>query len=145
MALLVLFAAYSLQVRHSPYMSTGERDAVVKKYKEKRLTSSKSGVKDVFTRMDMIKEHQAQAKVKLGTDQRRTVTATVAKHMYNYNTVESTLLGSAVFVCLAGRCSSVGVVSQSLAFLTRELWFSQVSCFSLGNSLVLRLLRNVKL
>jgi hypothetical protein len=35
MALLVLFVAYSLQVRHNPYMSTGERAEVVEKYRQK--------------------------------------------------------------------------------------------------------------
>lgn len=48
MALLVLFVAYSLQVRNTPYMSTGERADVIKKYREKRLATSRSTIKEVI-------------------------------------------------------------------------------------------------
>ena len=58
----------------------------------------------VFERMDMLKDKEAVAAVKLGTDSVKAVSAVVAKHMYNYNTVESTLLGCSVFICLAGAC-----------------------------------------
>ena len=54
--------------------------------------------------MDMIKEQKAVAKLRLGAEgvNLKALSASVAKHIFNYNTVESTLLGSAVFVCLSG-------------------------------------------
>ncbi len=76
----------------------------------------------VFERMDIIKDQQATARVKLGTQVTlKAVTAVVARHMYDYNTVESTLLGSAVFVCLAGVCRACSAL---------PLLCGHLSCYS---------------
>ena len=57
----------------------------------------------MFNRLERIDVQTARSRVKLGdADSLLGVGTAAARHMFNFNTVESTLLGSCVFVCLSG-------------------------------------------
>jgi hypothetical protein len=104
-ALLVMFAAYALQVRHQPYMSESEKALVNLKYEQAMAAKDKMEVR-VNKRGSMGRQgsQRMKAKVKLGHNQDEMIKkkAIVANYFWNYNTVESTLLCSAVLVMLAG-------------------------------------------
>jgi hypothetical protein len=104
-ALLVMFAAYAMQVRHQPYMSESEKALVNLKYEQLMAAKDKMEVR-VHKRgsMGASKRHLMKQKVKLGHNQDEMVKkkSVAAAYFWNYNTVESTLLCSAVLVMLAG-------------------------------------------
>jgi hypothetical protein len=100
-ALLVLFIAYALQVRHVPYMSMSEREQVIADHRRAALEG------------DTLQQALAAA-ISQGRRRGKRVTTSVTmdknsrrrqvavSFFWNYNTVESVLLFSAVLVNLAG-------------------------------------------
>ena len=116
---LILFLAFSMQTKHSPYMSTSQRQLVLAEHSIKaesgdkihvRIQSNIQHVKDEQGRNSSAKKHRkalsfsdildgttkTQKKQK-NKDQKNSV-----DYFFDYNTVELSLLFCAVLVCLAG-------------------------------------------
>lgn len=94
MVLLVMFAAYALQVRYSPYMSEKERKEVVEANHERILFDNDGNKSRVLSERAI----QRQRTLKLGTHEDLKRTRVAAKYLFNYNTVDAVLLGCAVLV-----------------------------------------------
>ena len=112
MALLVMFASFSLHVRHQPYMSRGDMEEVVEEHKRKVKEGDSLHIRIQATMDDMEKKnvqtHSAAAgwqsqSIKMKQQQsKKLVSEPVIRFITNFNTVESILLGSAILVNLAG-------------------------------------------
>jgi hypothetical protein len=115
--LMVLFAAYVLQVRNRPYMSTAERAQCLDFHREK----ARQGDPFHRTMAPIMENAIREQKRRIAKQARRDknhrlnklmnqtkVTQRILKttggkeYFWNYNTIEATLLACAVFVCLAG-------------------------------------------
>jgi hypothetical protein len=100
-ALLVLFIAYALQVRYSPYMSMSERLTVLMEHKRKALLGDK--VHQALAATIAVTRRQGRRSgVSMSMDKAKDRRAVAVSFFWNYNTVESVLLFSAVLVNLAG-------------------------------------------
>ena len=107
-ALLVMFACYAMQVKHTPYMSPSEHSAVLADHETKAKVAGSihnvlaGNLAAVSNRM----KKKARAVNQWGTAQRRKADQAARERasafFFNYNTVEATLLASAVLVNLAG-------------------------------------------
>lgn len=106
MVLLFVFAAYSLQTRFQPFMSPSERGDVLERHEALRLTSpvhamlatrlrdiANAGRKRVRSKVDWAAPRLAIA---------RQLARGFSVYLFNYNTLESILLCSALLVCLSG-------------------------------------------
>jgi len=121
--LLLLFWSYMMQVTHRPYMSTGERPWVVRDLKQRAQKADENPkefgkYKEVLNNVN--KELTNAAKLRrakqnrrfrsersLGESKRDRKASVSAKqrakeYFFDYNTVETVLLGCAIFVCLSG-------------------------------------------
>jgi hypothetical protein len=121
-ALLVLFVAYALQVRFSPYMSMSERATVLMEHKRKALLGDK--VHQALAATIAVTRRQGKRSgVSTSMDKAKDRRTVAVSFFWNYNTVESVLLFSAVLVNLAGvmfesgRFDS-GLYNQQKQFLT---------------------------
>jgi hypothetical protein len=97
--LMVLFGSFAVQLIYTPYMSPSEYAAVLEMHASEINDSDNSAVFDSSYRKKVRKN------VKLGGEQLPTIATTakaVGTFFFNYNTVESVLLTSAIFICLAG-------------------------------------------
>ena len=106
-ALLILFVAYALQVRYRPFMSPGDRAAVVQDHSVRAMQGGVHAV--VAAAIKAVESRGRKAgrathmRSSLGASTRvAAVVAGFANHFFNYNTVEMVLLFSATLVCLAG-------------------------------------------
>jgi hypothetical protein len=102
MMMVVLFAAYALQVRHLPYMSMSERRAVILHHQAKVAEGVRmhveiaAGYEQALARRD--KRGTARTMDKILKNERHMV----ASYLTDYNTLEATLLFCAMIVCLIG-------------------------------------------
>ena len=100
MTLLVIIVMYALQVKYSPYMSTAEYDGIV---------SANSAMIDEVTSMKLMQlkimqsQNQRSKAAKLGRESLIHMGPKMElSFLHNYNTVESSLLFSAIIVNLSG-------------------------------------------
>ena len=106
--MLVMFACYAMQVKHTPYMSPSEHSDVLADHETKAKVAGSihnvlaGNLAAVSNRM----KKKARAVNQWGTAQRRKADQAARERasafFFNYNTVEATLLASAVLVNLAG-------------------------------------------
>jgi hypothetical protein len=124
MMLLVLFAAFSLQVKHNPYFSHGDRPIIISEHEQKVLEGDPAHVHiadDIraMAKLNSRKGTRVQRFFDTRTLARSPVDAAVLA-LLDYNTVESVLLGSGILVCLAG------LMFSSSRFTTATASFYQV-------------------
>lgn len=131
--LLILFTFFCLQIKHSPFMSTSERQAVIKAHKDKAANIGDVTEKQRLTHLRLqnaLKANESRAKKvrsKTKNDLRAgrwgdatdasneaTVITKTAAYFWDYNTVESCLLACSIFVCVGG------VMFESDRFKDRE-------------------------
>ena len=96
--LLILFAAYTLQVSYNPYMSTAEYPEVVVNYSYMLSEVSQ----DIISKSDRkvrLKKKAARARLGGNTPLFQILSPQLS-FFNNYNTVESTLLMSGIVVCI---------------------------------------------
>ena len=111
---LVLFISFSLQTRHSPYMSSSQRQLVLAEHSIKaeagdhthlRIRNNIEYVKNQVKRKNDAKSNKKQKMrftvtgISLG---KKLEEAKIVRFFFDYNTVELFLLFCAVLVCLAG-------------------------------------------
>jgi hypothetical protein len=103
--LLVMFLAYSLQVKWSPYMSPSDGDLVIKQHDADVFTSA------VHRKLDeYIKEVKARGRKRTrknlltydGKLNRNALLGVLTGWLFNYNTIESVMLFCGVIVSLMG-------------------------------------------
>ena len=114
--LLILFMAFSLQTRHSPYMSASQRQLVLAEHSIK-AESGNAEHRFISKNIQHVKATQKQKKFNrkhrtkqqtLGnldfeyTNRQDGLEMTKSQYLFDYNTVELALLFCAVIVCLAG-------------------------------------------
>ena len=103
-ALLVMFCSYALQVKHTPYMSMSEREEVLRDhFRQSQKVGSVHNYLAQSIAVVMKKGRRGAARMTMdGARQVATRGQAAANFLFNYNTVEATLLASAVLVNLAG-------------------------------------------
>ena len=113
MILLVIFASYAMQVRHSPYMSMSERDEVLILYADDvafiRDAADKTAADEVAKRrprtgqqLHLGRGNVPRPKIKEAPLTAGALAAASANYFWNWNTVEAILLICAVLVNLFG-------------------------------------------
>merc|ERR1711881_585 len=136
--LVILFAAYSLQMRNNPYMSVSEMEkvalayeaekALMQEFEEEKVKKSNKG-----KRMRMGSRDSVAHRVLLRRAEKRQQSALL--YFWNYNTMESTLLFSAVLVVLCGlmfqseQIQKKGNWATGLFYLTLTIIVISVSYF----------------
>ena len=129
--LCILFICYVAQVKHKPYMSTSQRQEVVRDHREKvkqfeklhRRNEKKPALLKLHKRIEThlqqaleLKRDQEAKKIRSqtnrtaaqelkltdGTEANEEGNAVEKSFYFDYNTVECVLLGSAILVCLSG-------------------------------------------
>jgi hypothetical protein len=124
MVLLVLFGSYILQVQNRPYMSTAEREEVLKHHQAKIDSGSRKDMQkhlELKERLDAIDAKIAYEKrlnANVGKfdqlDDNYARSRAAKKFFFDFNTVEQTLLACAILVCLAG------IMFESPRFVERD-------------------------
>jgi len=104
--LLVLFVAYVLQVQHRPFMSTAERESVLRHHKAKMESGDREEAQKHLELEERLKEIERRIKrerrlKKQGAMALEKVSA-AKQYFWDFNTVEQTLLACAILVCVAG-------------------------------------------
>eukprot|EP00520_Triparma_pacifica_P008947 CAMPEP_0118663976 /NCGR_PEP_ID=MMETSP0785-20121206/17747_1 /TAXON_ID=91992 /ORGANISM="Bolidomonas pacifica, Strain CCMP 1866" /LENGTH=4925 /DNA_ID=CAMNT_0006557813 /DNA_START=422 /DNA_END=15195 /DNA_ORIENTATION=+ len=97
MIVLMIFIAAVMQVRNQPYMSMSEREEVLKEHKD--------AVAQFNADIEMIRGGsmiERKKKFNLGTMSKKEAGYIAAEYFWNYNTVETVLLGSSILVNLFG-------------------------------------------
>jgi hypothetical protein len=105
LALLVLFVAYMLQVLHTPFMGDAEMPDIVDYYATNIRKARARGEQFRGISLEKVKRPRFKQTTRLGesaSEARARLLKGAADFVYNYNTLEATLLASAVFVCLSG-------------------------------------------
>eukprot|EP01138_Halocafeteria_seosinensis_P015194 gb/GECG01015507.1/.p1 GENE.gb/GECG01015507.1/~~gb/GECG01015507.1/.p1 ORF type:complete len:3818 (+),score=398.83 gb/GECG01015507.1/:1-11454(+) len=112
MALLVMFTAFAVHVRHQPYMSKQDFEQIVNEHARKVKEGDKLHMRIQSTIEDTERRNMKRAVVstkwesqRLKQEEERTkyfASEPIIRFLTNYNTVESVLLVSAVLVNLAG-------------------------------------------
>jgi len=110
--LLILFISYIYQTTHRPYMSTAEREDVLKHHQAKIHSGSHKDIQKHLELEGRLKEiderisHEKRLKGNLGKfdeiDDSYAKARQLQKYFWDFNTVEQTLLACAILVCLAG-------------------------------------------
>ena len=114
--LLVLFIAFSLQTRHSPYMSTSQRQIVLAEHSIKAESGDhthllirnniehirKFELQKKHSRLNRSKQSLFADTVPNRVDDKASAKSSKRDYFFDYNTVELALLFCAVLVCLAG-------------------------------------------
>ena len=129
--LMILFTSYVLQVQNRPYMSTAERNLVLKEHLRKAAEGDPyhRRMKPIMEAAIAVRDkHRANAAIKkkqnalrrwggsgVGSNRARLGMKIEdnADYFWDYNTIEATLLACAVFVCLSG------VMFESSQFVDR--------------------------
>ena len=104
-ALLVMFCSYALQVKHTPFMSPSESEEVLRHhYRESQVVGSVHNLlaNSITAVMEKGKRRGHAANTMEGARRSAVQQNAAANFFFNYNTVEATLLASAVLVNLAG-------------------------------------------
>lgn len=113
---LILFVAFSLQTRHSPYMSASQRQIVLAEHAIKAESGDRMHyqIRESIKKIKAIAEHgkksksgrtklkRSFSKLTVLSDEKMTDRKKVITFFFDYNTVELALLFCAVLVCLAG-------------------------------------------
>jgi hypothetical protein len=111
---LILFVSFSLQTRHSPYMSASQRQLVLAEHSIKAESGDhmhlriRNNIEHVKNQVKRKKSANTQKKARMkftstGVDMgKKKVEDKVVQFFFDYNTVEQFLLFCAVLVCLAG-------------------------------------------
>jgi hypothetical protein len=151
-ALLAMFSAYVLQVKYKPYMSPSQFSKEVESFRMKAVDEPKGHYAQIRNATDKRLFHlrkrdpiasridsRAQSSKNVGIrdmDADVRIVKRVSRFNVNYNTVESTLLGCSVFVCLAGICfenadaeGPYKQVRQGLTWLTLGVVSSSIIYF----------------
>ena len=112
MTLLVVFAAYVLQVRNQPYMSSNDFEQVVEEHRKKVKEGDKLHVRIQVTidecrskNTDKTRVNSVWAAQQKKLEQKRgylLVSERIVQYLTDFNTVESILLASAILVNLCG-------------------------------------------
>ena len=133
MTLLVIIVSYAIQVKYSPYMSTAEYEGII---------SENSAMIDEVVSAKMMnlklvqQQNQRSKAAKLGRMSliEFSIKAPKMSFLHNYNTVESTLLFSAILVNLSGIMFESGQLSgaylNALTFVIIMLVFFSLSYFA---------------
>jgi hypothetical protein len=117
--LLVLFVAYVWQVKHQPYMSTAQRNAVVLDHRSKAEQGDRLHVSIAHSMKRMqsnasqraLRQRQTNSSLKGLDDANSEINRRKKEHhdrkrkkeyFFDFNTVEQILLSCAIFVCLSG-------------------------------------------
>jgi hypothetical protein len=124
MVLLVLFGSYILQVQNRPYMSSADREEVLKHHQAKIDSGSRKDVQahlELQERLNQIDKdiaHEKRLKGGIGKfddiDDSYALSKRTKKFFFDFNTVEQTLLACAILVCLAG------IMFESPRFIERD-------------------------
>jgi hypothetical protein len=106
-ALLVLFTAYVMHVKHQPYMSHSTRPAVVEEHLKKALTDPLHAKIEADMRDAARKNFRARKRANVfdsaNTNKNKNSAAVaVIMHFFDSNTVEAVLLACCVLISLAG-------------------------------------------
>jgi hypothetical protein len=106
-ALLVLFTAYVMHVKHQPYMSHSTRPAVVEEHLKKALTDPLHAKIEADMRDAARKNFRARKRANVfdaaNTNKNKNSAAVaVMMHFFDSNTVEAVLLACCVLISLAG-------------------------------------------
>ena len=110
---LILFWSYLMQVKHNPYMSTSQRLHVLADHK---LKCKEGDEKHMYMEMRIKQALEFKMKQKEGRRLKRRRLSAIGKgldtiknktfedhhYFFNFNSVEQTLLTSAILVCMAG-------------------------------------------
>jgi hypothetical protein len=112
---LILFVSFSLQTRHSPYMSPSQRQLVLAEHSIKAEAGDymhlriKNNIEHVHKQVALKKIATSAARSKMRfsdlgikIEQKKTEETQAIQFFFDYNTVERFLLFCAVLVCLAG-------------------------------------------
>jgi len=99
--LLVLFAAFAIQVVYRPYMSMSERKTVLEEH-ARRLAEGDSQASAAINRQQSGRRHKNLRLGDTTTPTLREQTMATANYFFNYNTVEAYLLTAAIIVALSG-------------------------------------------
>lgn len=103
MMLLVLFISYALHVKHVPYLSIADRDAILVKWRDDKDSARHEDIKRIVN--SVVRKPSAR---RMGVDWEKPGSVAirgvlqVQKYLFNYNTVEAVLLFVAVLTCLTG-------------------------------------------
>eukprot|EP01029_Cantina_marsupialis_P013543 TRINITY_DN2_c0_g1_i4.p1 TRINITY_DN2_c0_g1~~TRINITY_DN2_c0_g1_i4.p1 ORF type:complete len:592 (+),score=144.91 TRINITY_DN2_c0_g1_i4:205-1776(+) len=123
MCLLVMFAAYALHVRHSPYMSPSEYTQLIEKYERGNginlFPIQKARLDHILASSNANQRGRRVTRID-GMHQIQTSNRTL-NFFWNYNTVEMVLLGCSVFVNLAGIMFESGDIGTSYYDAQRKL------------------------
>jgi len=129
MALLVLFVAYTLQVRYLPYMSMADREQVLASLQLSAARDPQgwhamilNRVKHVETRT--VKDARRRRWSGLSGQRKASARERVVRaqdFLYNYNTVEAVLLFCAVLVCLSGIMFESGRFDSDFYAVQRDI------------------------
>eukprot|EP01029_Cantina_marsupialis_P013541 TRINITY_DN2_c0_g1_i2.p1 TRINITY_DN2_c0_g1~~TRINITY_DN2_c0_g1_i2.p1 ORF type:complete len:590 (+),score=158.74 TRINITY_DN2_c0_g1_i2:205-1770(+) len=123
MCLLVMFAAYALHVRHSPYMSPSEYTQLIEKYErgnDINLCPIQKARLDHILASSNANQRGRRVTRMDGMNEILTSNRTL-NFFWNYNTVEMVLLGCSVFVNLAGIMFESGDIGTSYYDAQRKL------------------------
>ena len=112
---LILFVSFSMQTRHSPYMSPSQRQLVLAEHSIKAEAGDhmhlriKNNIEHVHKQVDRKKTAKSAARSKLrfsdlglNMGKKKNEEDKAVQFFFDYNTVERFLLFCAVLVCLAG-------------------------------------------
>ena len=104
MALLVMFVAYALQVRHTPYMNLHDKKAIMKAFRDK---VEGANARPLYAKIEatirtLMEDERRKHRKARSWLQNRPTRQEVQQFFWDYNTVEAVLLFCAVLVNLAG-------------------------------------------
>ncbi|GMI00407.1 hypothetical protein TrST_g13361 [Triparma strigata] len=123
MTLLVIIVSYALQIKYSPYMSTAEYAEIV----DKNSAMMDSVTSEKLMQLKVLQQQSNRSKAaKLGRESLINLKPDIQlSFLHNYNTVESSLLFSAVLVNLSGIMFEsnqlTGVYKKSLTYFIISL------------------------
>jgi hypothetical protein len=105
-SLLTLFVAYALQVRYQPFMHDAEYAQIVEEAERAAAKRARAFGNELDISSIDTTDSARKKRVGLGNESakgaRQDESASLAKSIYNYNTIESTLLFCAILVVLSG-------------------------------------------
>jgi hypothetical protein len=149
MILLVMFLAYASQVRNSPYMSEAERGEVLDHFENevkaineyiRKMNKGRHAQLATKNRRKRVSIFKRASNYEAGTTttvRARLTAKATASYFFNYNTVESVLLASAVLVCNFGiifesnYVKNSNITQQALANATLSVVFMSLGYFAI--------------
>lgn len=121
--LLVLMCSYALQVKYNPYMSMSETDKILKEHKLLAEAGHPIHQRIRSTVDNIVAQHKKYNRGGMArwTSGKKTTKVRASDYIFDYNTVESTLLFSAVLVTLAGIMFESGQLDSADYDVQRDL------------------------